>query len=181
MANTVREIKNDLSERFNSLNQFLIRQSMLSAQSVAIFIDGNNVDRSLNPAGFDEGLRFINFDSFIPSILNGRPLYKLVYLKEGTVSPRLTQRLRADYNAVIRTNKKSVDAELTLEALSVLDRVSTIVIVSGDSDFIPLVVKAKAMGTTAEVYSVRQTTSQSLIEVCDYHSFISEKDIYVHI
>ena len=57
------------------------------AQSVAILIDGNNIERSLHKLTGDK-TAMLNFDSVIPKLLDGRGLTRLIYFAKGLVSQK---------------------------------------------------------------------------------------------
>ncbi len=51
-------------------------------QSVAILVDGNNIEISLhNLLGNDDFM--VNFDTLIPELLGNRGLNRLIYFREG--------------------------------------------------------------------------------------------------
>ena len=55
---------------------------VLITQSVAILIDGNNIERSIHELCGDKHT-MINFDTLIPRLLDNRGLNRLVYFREG--------------------------------------------------------------------------------------------------
>ena len=62
-------------------------------QSVAILIDGNNIELSLqNLVGQKNAL--LDFDTLIPKLLDNRGLNRLIYFREGvSISDKLAERL----------------------------------------------------------------------------------------
>ncbi len=52
------------------------------SQSVAILVDGNNIERSLE-SEYRSSSMMINFDVLIPRLLKGRGLNRLIYFREG--------------------------------------------------------------------------------------------------
>ena len=67
------------------------------SQSVAILVDGNNIERSLSGVTKDKG-SMLNFDVIIPKLLENRGLNRLVYFREGEViSSKLADRLHNYY------------------------------------------------------------------------------------
>ena len=52
-------------------------------QSVAILIDGNNIERSIHEETNDPHT-MLNFDTLIPRLLDNRGLNRLIYFREGT-------------------------------------------------------------------------------------------------
>lgn len=76
------------------------------------------------------------------------------------------------------TGKNSADIRLAVDAVEMCltkDHIDTFAILSGDSDFSPLVAKLKEAGKTVIGVGTKQSTSSLLAEVCD--EFIFYEDI----
>jgi len=149
---------------------------VLITQSVAILVDGNNIERSIHELVRDKQT-MINFDTLIPRLLDNRGLNRLVYFREGKqISEKLGERLHANYHGSVRPCHKSADIPLTIKATQLSSKVDTIIIMSGDSDYIELVRHLKGEGVRVEIAAIRQTTSQLLIDESDYFHEIKEED-----
>ena len=149
---------------------------VLITQSVAVLVDGNNIERSIHELTGDKQT-MVNFDTLIPRLLDNRGLNRLVYFREGKqISEKLRERLHANYHGSVRPCHKSADIPLTIKATQLSSKVDTIIIMSGDSDFIELVRHLKGEGVRVEIAAVRQTTSHLLIEEADYFHEINEND-----
>ena len=148
---------------------------VLINQSVAILIDGNNIERSLHELTKDPNT-MINFDTLIPRLLDNRGLNRLVYFREGKkISEKLKERLHTHYHGSVRPCHKSADIPLTIKATQLSSKVDTIIVMSGDSDFIELVSHLKGEGVRVEIAAVKRTTHHLLIEEADhYHEIIPE-------
>lgn len=148
---------------------------VLINQSVAILVDGNNIERSIHEEAKDPNT-MVNFDTLIPRLLDNRGLNRLVYFREGKhISAKLKERLHTRYHGSVRPCHKSADIPLSIKATQLASKVDTIIIMSGDSDFIELVSHLKGEGVRVEIAAVRRTTSQMLIEEADYfHEIISD-------
>ncbi len=74
--------------------------------------------------------------------------------------------------------KNSSDILLTIEAIELLHQspVDTFVIVSSDSDFVPLVSKLRAAGKTVIGAGYKATTSRTLVISCDRYFYLDESD-----
>ena len=82
----------------------------------------------------------LNFDILIPKLLLNRGLSRLVYFREGKhISNKLQERLHNFYHGSVRPCHKSADIPLSINAIQVADKVDTIIIRSGDADYIELV------------------------------------------
>ncbi len=56
---------------------------------------------------------------------------------------------------------------LTVDAIKMAPRLDSVVIISGDGDYIPLVEYLQTMGVQVEVVSFGKSTSSALIETVD--------------
>ncbi|MCK5504204.1 MAG: NYN domain-containing protein, partial [Thermodesulfovibrionia bacterium] len=59
-------------------------------------------------------------------------------------------------------------------------KVDTIIIMSGDSDFVDLVIHLKGEGVRVEIAAVRKTTAGILIDEADYFHEITKEDWFVY-
>jgi len=139
-------------------------EDVLISQSVAILVDGNNIERSIHEETHDTQT-MLNFDTLIPRLLDNRGLNRLVYFREGKqISAKLQERLYQHYHGSVRPCHKSADIPLTIKAMQLASKVDTIIIMSGDSDYIELVRHLKTEGVRVEIAAVLKTTSQLLKE-----------------
>ena len=146
------------------------------SQSVAILIDGNNIERSIHDL-VGSKLTMINFDTLIPKLLVNRGLNRLVYFREGKqISSKLEERLHSNYHGSVQPCHKSADIPLTIKATQLASKVDTIIILSGDSDYVDLVLHLKAEGVRVEIAAIPKTTSRHLIEAADYFHEITKDD-----
>lgn len=149
------------------------------SQSVAILIDGNNIERSLTSITGEEGA-MINFDAVVPRLLEGRGLNRLVYFKEGQrISSKLAERLHNHYYGQVVPCHKSADIPLTIKATQLASKVDTIIIMSGDSDYVELVRHLKSEGVRVEIAAVVDTTARILIEESNYFHPLTPDDWYI--
>lgn len=148
---------------------------VLIDQSVAILVDGNNIERSIHEETNDPNT-MVNFDTLIPRLLDNRGLNRLVYFREGKqISEKLKERLHSRYHGSVRPCHKSADIPLTIKATQLASKVDTIIIMSGDSDFIELVSHLKGEGVRVEIAAVKRTTHRLLIEEADhFHEIIPD-------
>ncbi len=137
-------------------------------QSVAVLVDGNNIERSIHEVTGDSQT-MLNFDTLIPKLLDNRGLNRMVYFREGkNISSKLEERLHHNYHGSVRPCHKSADIPLTIKAMQLASKVDTIIIMSGDSDYIELVRHLKSEGVRVEIASIPSTTSHLLVEEADY-------------
>jgi uncharacterized LabA/DUF88 family protein len=153
------------------------QNDVLISQTVAILVDGNNIERSLEGT-FSQNL-MINFDVLIPKLLDGRGLNRLIYFREGkNISSKLAERLHDKYFGSVRACHKSADIPLSISATQIASKVDAVIILSGDSDYVELVRHLKSEGVRVEICAVEQTTAGVLKEEADYFTAITEEDCF---
>ncbi len=148
-------------------------------QSVAILIDGNNIELSLKSL-LKKSNVLLDFDILIPKLLVNRGLSRLIYFREGKqISSKLATRLLDQFHGSVVPCHKSADIPLTIKATQIAQKVDTIIIMSGDSDYIELVRHLKGAGVRVEIAAVKETTAQILIDEADLFIPITEDDCYL--
>ncbi len=145
-------------------------------QSVAVLCDGNNIERSIHELSKNQNT-MIDFDKVIPKLLNGRGLNRLLYFREGkSISSKFAERLHENYYGSVIACHKSADIPLTIKATQLASKVDTIIIMSGDSDYVDLVTHLKGEGVRVEIAAVKKTASKMLIDEADYFYEITKED-----
>ena len=153
---------------------------ILINQSVAILCDGNNIEKSIHNVSRNKNA-MINFDTLIPKLLNGRGLNRMIYFREGkSISSKFADRLHENFYGSVIPCHKSADIPLTIKATQLASKVDTIIIMSGDSDYVELVTHLKGEGVRVEIAAVRDTTAQILIDKSDYMHEITSDDWFVY-
>ncbi len=142
-------------------------------QSVAILIDGNNIEMSLHSVSGKKGA-MINFDKLVPALLMNRALSRLIYFREGkSISQKLAERLQKLFHGSVVPCYKSADIPLTIKAVQVASKVDTIIILSGDADYVELVRHLKHDGIRVEIAAFPETTADVLRSESDFFFPIS--------
>ena len=145
-------------------------------QSVAILCDGNNIERSIHEQS-QSTHTMVSFDDLIPKLLNGRGLNRLIYFREGkAISTKFAERLHENYYGAVIPCHKSADIPLSIKATQLSSKVDTIIIMSGDSDFVELVRHLKAEGVRVEIAAVKKTTAKILLDEASYFHEITKDD-----
>jgi uncharacterized LabA/DUF88 family protein len=151
-------------------------ENITISQTVAILIDGNNIERSIHSES-DNTNTMLNLDAIVPKLLVNRGLSRLVYFREGKhISNKLQERLHNFYHGSVRACHKSADIPLSIIAIQLANKVDTIIIMSGDSDYIELVRHLKSEGVRVEIAAVLKTTSQLLKDEADHYHEITRED-----
>lgn len=150
------------------------------SQTVAVLIDGNNIEKSLTGV-YKEKSAMINFDVLIPRLLQDRGLNRLIYFREGkNISSKLAERLHENYHGSVNPCHKSADIPLTIKATQLAKKVDTIIILSGDSDYVELVRHLKSEGVRVEICAIKETTAQILADEADHFHPIQAEDCFVY-
>lgn len=158
----------------------MVNKKILVTQSVAILCDGNNIERSIHEQANTTNA-MVNFDTLIPRLLDGRGLNRLFYFREGkSISSKFAQRLHENYYGSVVPCHKSADIPLSIKATQLASKVDTIIIMSGDSDYVELVSHLKGEGVRVEIAAVRETTARILIEEADHFHPIEKHDWFVY-
>ena len=153
---------------------------ILINQSVAILCDGNNIERSIHEMSNNQRA-MINFDQLIPKLLNGRGLNRLIYFSEGkSISEKFAERLHEHYYGSVVPCHKSADIPLSIKATQLASKVDTIIIMSGDSDFVELVAHLKAEGVRVEIAAVKNNTAKILLSEANYYHEITNDDWFIY-
>ena len=153
---------------------------ILINQSVAILCDGNNIERSIHEISNNQRA-MINFDQLIPKLLNGRGLNRLIYFREGkSISEKFAERLHENYYGSVVPCHKSADIPLSIKATQLASKVDTIIIMSGDSDFVELVAHLKAEGVRVEIAAVRNNAAKILLSAANYYHEITKDDWFTY-
>ena len=154
-------------------------KDILINQSVAILCDGNNIERSIHDISGNTSA-MINFDTLIPKLLNSRGLNRLIYFREGqSISSKLAERLHEHYYGSVVPCHKSADIPLSIKATQLASKVDTIIIMSGDSDYVELVLHLKSEGVRVEIAAVEKTTARILKEEADHFHPITNEDWFI--
>jgi uncharacterized LabA/DUF88 family protein len=82
-------------------------------------------------------------------------------------------RLRPDGTA-----KGDWDMGIAIDTIGMAPKLDTVVLVTGDGDFVPLVEMLKAHGCRVEVVSFRRSTAVELIEACTQYTAIEESMLF---
>jgi uncharacterized LabA/DUF88 family protein len=148
------------------------------SQTVAVLIDGNNIEISVKDK-YKNKIMLVDYDNLIPKLIGRRTLNRLKYFREGrSISPKLAKRLHDNFYGVVIPCHKTADIPLTIEATQLADKVDTIIIFSGDSDYVELVSHLKSRGVRVEIVSMEKSTAKILLDEADYNYFLIDEDFY---
>lgn len=153
--------------------------------SVAVLVDGSNMCATIKALGFSVDWRKI-FDT----INNDIPIHRAVYFtamkpdgETSTIRPLVDYLSHngwsvvtkpvsryADPNGRVRT-KGNMDVEITVAAMQLQERVTDVVLFTGDGDFEALVKALQQKGVRVTIVSTRKVrpnvVSEVLLRACD--------------
>lgn len=151
-------------------------------QRVGVFIDTQNLyhsARNLYKAR-------VNFGAVLKEAVSGRKLVRAVAYVITTEAGDEKNFFEALTKLGIETKTKDLqifhtgtkkadwDVGLTVDAIKMAPRLDSVVIVSGDGDYIPLVEYLQTIGVQVEVVSFGKSTSGKLLEAVDDFVDLSE-------
>lgn len=152
-------------------------------QRVAVFIDVQNMyhsARNLHNAR-------VNFKNVVDAAVAGRKLIRsfayVVRTKTGEEKAFFEALIKEGIETRVKdlqefyggAKKADWDVGMAIDAVRTADIADTIVIVSGDGDFIPLIDYLKGRGRRVEVVAFGRTTSQKIKESADDFLDIEEE------
>jgi len=166
---------NRLSEEIRTLRELLESSKFVKKETIALFVDSQNLYYSAR-MGYAAK---VNYEKLLRLITGSRNLVKayayIVQPPEGDVKPFATSLERIGYivkTKDVRTRangsaKANWDMGIALDILGILDRVDTIVLASGDGDFVPLIDFIKAKNKRVEIFAFPDNTAYDLKEKAD--------------
>ena len=153
---------------------------MEDKQSIAVFVDYDNIEIGVKSTLRREFDVSVTLDSLRE---RGDVVAKFAYANWG-LQPRATRQMAENAVQMVQRNpsprgdKNGGDINLALDALEMAfthDHVNAFAIISGDSDFNPLVNKLKEYGKTVYIIGGKAFTSNILQQNC--HEFISYESL----
>jgi len=151
-------------------------------QRVGVFIDVQNMYYSAKNLFHKK----VNFGNIVSEALAERKLIRAIAYVISTEGKEEQPFFEALYNLGIETREKDLqifnggnkkadwDVGLTVDAIRLSNSLDSIVIVSGDGDYLPLVEYLQSMGKQVEVVAFGETSSNKLMELADDFIDLSE-------
>lgn len=145
-------------------------------QRVAILVDGNNIEYSvLDRFGRDFVL---DYSKFVPKVVGSRSLTKFCYFREGrSISAKFAAHIRKLFYGAVFPCGKSADIPLTIQAVQLAPKIDTVIVFSGDSDYLALYEHLKTNGVRVEVACSKGSVSQLVLDFVDAYWWIEAEDI----
>ena len=174
-----------LSDEIRQLRELIESSKLVQKEMIALFVDSQNLYYSAR-MGYAAK---VNYEKLLRLITGTRHLVKayayIVQPPEGDVKPFATSLERIGYlvkTKDVRTRangsaKANWDMNIALDILGILDRVDTIVLASGDGDFVPLIDFIKGKNKRVEIFAFPDNTAYDLKEKADRFEPLGENVI----
>lgn len=158
----------------------------ISEQRVAVFVDVQNMFYSAKALHQSK----IDYSKLLQEIIGERKLIRAiayVVKKSDVDQSSFTDALeRLGYEIKSKdlrlrpdgTAKGDWDMGIAIDTIAIAPKLDTVVLVSGDGDFAPLLEMLKAHGCRVEVVSFRKSTSVELIEAATKYTAIEESLLF---
>jgi len=172
-------------DEIRSLKKLIESSSVFQKEKIALFVDSQNLYYSAR-MGYAAK---VNYEKLLRLITENRQLVKayayIVQPPDGDVKPFATSLERFGYVVKIKdvrtrldgSAKANWDMGMALDILSILDSVDTIILASGDGDFVPLVDFIKLKNKRVEIYAFSDNTAYDLKEKADKFEPLGENVI----
>lgn len=142
----------------------------VASQRLAVLIDADNIEIEARKTYN----RRVNYEALFRA-MNGREVVRALYYKPRECSSRLRAFLENHLGIEIKVPPKNVDTWLAIDAVTLAEKVDTIALVGGDSDYDPLVWYLKSRGCKVEVWCWPGTTAESLRLAADEFRALDER------
>lgn len=164
-----------LLEDLRRLAELIETSNMIQREKIAIFIDSQNLYYSARMAYGGK----VNYETLLRLITGKRHLVKafayIVQPPDGDAKPFAASLERLGYIVKIKdvrtradgSAKANWDMGIALDILGTLDAVDTIILASGDGDFVPLLDYLKGRNKRVEVFSFPNNTAYDLKDKAD--------------
>jgi len=176
---------NKIYNEIHSLKELIESSTIFKKERIAIFVDSQNLYYSAR-MGYAAK---VNYEKLHKLITENRNLIKayayIVQAPDGDVKPFATSLERIGYIVKVKdvrtrsdgSAKANWDMGMALDILGILDRVDTIILASGDGDFVPLVDFIKTKNKRVEIFAFAENTAYDLKEKADKFKPLGENII----
>lgn len=176
---------NKIYNEIRSLRELIESSTTFKKERIALFVDAQNLYYSAR-MGFAAK---VNYEKLLRLIVENRTLIRayayIVQPPDGDVKPFAMSLEHIGYIVKIKdvrtrsdgSAKANWDMGMALDILGILDRVDTIVLASGDGDFVPLVDFIKTKSKRVEIFAFAENTAYDLKEKADKFEPLGENII----
>jgi len=143
-------------------------------QKVGILIDAENIEIS----GYGTHGGRTNYKKILLEAGEQREVTRIIYYKP--IHKEITDDFKKfwkDMGGEIKQPMKSADSYLTIDAVTLADKLDVLIILGGDKDYLPLLWHLKSRGCKAEVWGYPETVSDIMMQQADYFRPLDESFI----
>lgn len=174
-----------ICDEIRSLKELIESSTIFKKERIALFVDSQNLYYSAR-MGYAAK---VNYEKLLKLITGNRNMVKayayIVQPPDGDVKPFATSLERIGYIVKVKdvrtrsdgSAKANWDMGIALDILGTMDRVDTIVLASGDGDFMPLVDFIKMKNRRVEIFAFADNTAYDLKEKADKFEPLGENVI----
>lgn len=133
-------------------------------QKVGIFVDAENIELS----GYNNYGGRTDYKKIIETV-GEREITRIIYYKP--IHKDISDEFRKfweDMGGEIKQPVKNADAFLTIDAVTLADKLDVVILLGGDKDYMPLIWYMKSRGCKTEVWSFPETCSDMMKESADF-------------
>ena len=174
-----------ICDEIRSLKELIESSTIFKKERIALFVYSQNLYYSAR-MGYAAK---VNYEKLLNLITGNRNMVKayayIVQPPDGDVKPFATSLERIGYIIKVKdvrtrsdgSAKANWDMGIALDILGTMDRVDTIVLASGDGDFVPLVDFIKMKNKRVEIFAFADNTAYDLKEKADKFEPLGENVI----
>lgn len=142
-------------------------------QKVGVFIDAENVEVS----GYNIFGGQINYTRLLED-MGEREVVRIIYYKP--IHRQISVEFRKFWKNLggeIKQPVKNADAWLTIDAVTLADKLDVVALVGGDKDYLPLIWYLKNRGCKVEVWSYPETSSEMIKNAADLFAPMDDRHV----
>lgn len=150
----------------------------LANQRVALLVDIANLYHGCMN---NEGKR-ADFRKLIDALVGNRNLVKAIaFLKRREGDKEFVRLLKTIGYCIYTPTKENgdIDVQLAVKAIAISDTVDTIILVTGDADFLPVCNYLRAKGTRVEIAAYLSSVNHHLLDTVDSFQNLNKRNITI--
>ncbi len=141
------------------------RSKNLVFQKVGIFVDAENIEMS----GLKHHEGRTDYKKIL-EVVGDREVIRILYYKPEYKEISATfESFWHGLGGEIKRPTKNADTFLTIDAVTMAEKLDVAIIMGGDKDFLPLVWYLKSRGCRVEIWSWPEATSPEVKEAADFY------------
>lgn len=150
------------------------RRRVRSDQRIAVLIDSETLEITVENMFTSRSsevkyMYYPEWRSIVSDVSGYRRIVRMVYYKKQSrpVNYKFEKMWTEELGGEVRQPEKSVDPYLIIDAITLAEKVDSIVLLAGDKDYLPLIWYLKSRGCKVEVANFRESTAHILLDHAD--------------